>query len=151
MPPPRGDARVIWSWALFDFANSPFATLVVTFVYATYFTSSIAADEIHGTALWSRGVTITALLVALGSPVLGALADRGGYRKRFLLVSVLICVAGTTALYTVLPGQVLLALTLVVVANVAFELSEVFYNAFLPDIAPRARVGAVSGLGWGLG
>ena len=147
----RGDARAIWSWALFDFANSPFTTLVVTFVYATYFTRAIADNEIHGTALWSRGVTITALLVALASPLLGALADRGGYRKLFLVVSVLICVVGTVALYAVGPGQVLLALTVVVIANVAFELSEVFYNAFLPDIAPSERVGAVSGLGWGLG
>ena len=149
--PARGNARTIWSWAFFDFANSPFTTLVVTFVYATYFTRAIADDEIHGTALWSRGVTLTALLVAFGSPVLGALADRGGYRKLFLLVSVLICCVGTVGLYTVLPGHVLLALTLVVIANVAFEFSEVFYNAFLPDIARPERVGAVSGLGWGLG
>ena len=91
------------------------------------------------------------MLVALGSPALGALADRGGYRKLFLLVSVLVCVVGTTLLYTVLPGHVLLALTLVVVANVAFEFSGVFYNAFLPDIARPERIGAVSGLGWGLG
>ncbi len=147
----RGNARAIWSWAMFDFANSPFTTLVVTFVYATYFTRAIADNEIHGTALWSRGVTITALIVALGSPVLGALADRGGYRKSFLLTAVLVCVVATVALYAVLPGHVLLALSLVVIANVAFEFSEVFYNAFLPDIARPERVGAVSGLGWGLG
>ena len=58
----KDSARTVWSWALFDFANSPFSTLVVTFVYATYFTQAIAVDEITGTALWSRGVTITALI-----------------------------------------------------------------------------------------
>jgi UMF1 family MFS transporter len=147
----RGYDRAVWSWALFDFANSPFTTLLVTFVYATYFTQAIAPDPISGTALWSRAVTITGLVVALSSPVLGALADRGGYRKLFLALCVLVCAAATTALYTVLPGQVLLALTVFIVANIAFELAEVFYNAFLPDIAPRGRVGSVSGLGWGLG
>jgi MFS transporter, UMF1 family len=147
----RESKRAVWSWALFDFANSPFATLVVTFVYATYFTQVIAADTISGTTLWSRAVTITALIVAVSSPVLGAFADRGGYRKLFVVLAVLVCAAATTALYRVLPGQALLALALFVVANVAFEFAEVFYNAFLPDIAAPERVGRVSGLGWGLG
>jgi UMF1 family MFS transporter len=143
--------RAIWSWALFDFANSPFTTLVVTFVYATYFTQAIAADPIAGTALWSRGVTITAIIVALASPLLGALADRGGYRKLFVVVSMLVCAGATSALYTVLPGQIVAALAVVVVANVAFEFTTVFYNAFLPDIAPAGRMGTISGWGWGLG
>ncbi|HLF23212.1 MAG TPA: MFS transporter [Burkholderiales bacterium] len=143
--------RAISAWALYDFADSPFTTLVITFVYATYFTQAIAADPIQGTALWSRAITITALIVALGSPLLGALADRGGYRKLFILLSVLVCAAATAALYKVLPGQVLQALILVVIANVAFEFGTVFYNAFLPDVAPRGRIGTVSGIGWGLG
>jgi UMF1 family MFS transporter len=147
----RGSMRAIWSWALFDFANSPFTTLVVTFVYATYFTQAIAADPISGTALWSRAVSITALIVAIASPVLGAIADRGGYRKLFFIITVVVCIIATTVLYRALPGQVLFALVVFVVANVAFEACEVFYNAFLPDLAPRERIGFVSGLGWGLG
>jgi UMF1 family MFS transporter len=145
------NTRTVWSWALYDFADSPFTTLVVTFVYATYFTQAIAADPISGTALWSRAVTITALIVAFASPILGALADRGGYRKLFVLLSVIVCAAATAGLYTALPGEVLLALALFVVANVAFELGTVFYNAFLPDVAPPGRIGTVSGVGWGLG
>ncbi len=143
--------RTIWSWALYDFANSPFTTLIVTFVYATYFTEAIARDSISGTALWSRGITITALIVAVVSPALGALADRGGYRKLFVLFATVACATATAALYTVLPGQVVTALVLVIVANVAFELGTVFYNAFLPDIAPPERIGTVSGWAWGLG
>jgi UMF1 family MFS transporter len=143
--------RTVWSWALYDFANSPFTTLVVTFIYATYFTQAIASDPIAGTELWSRAVALTALIVAIASPLLGALADRGGYRKRFVAISVLVCAAATVGLYTVLPGQVLLALTLFVIANIAYEFGEVFYNAFLPDIAPPERVGRISGIGWGLG
>jgi len=143
--------RAVWSWALFDFANSPFTTLVVTFVYATYFTQAIAPDPVQGTAQWSRAITITALIVALSSPILGALADRGGYRKLFVLIATGICIAATVALYDVLPGQVMRALTTLVVANVAFEFATVFYNAFLPDVAAPERTGTVSGWGWGLG
>jgi UMF1 family MFS transporter len=143
--------RAIWSWAFFDFANSPFTTLVVTFVYATYFTQAIADDPITGTALWSRAITITAVVVALFSPVLGALADRGGYRKRFVLLSAGLCIAGTAGLYFVEPGHVISALVLVVIANIAFEFATVFYNAFLPDISPPGRIGTISGMGWGLG
>lgn len=148
---PSINTRTIWSWSLYDFADSPFTTLVVTFVYATYFTQAIAPDAITGTALWSRAVTITALVVALASPIMGALADRGGYRKRFVFWSVLICVAATVALFYPKPGDVMFALVAFVIANIAFELANVFYNAFLPDIAPPGRIGTVSGIGWGLG
>ena len=96
--------RAIWSWALYDFANSPFTTLVVTFVYATYFTQAIAPDPITGTALWSRAVTVTALVVAIGSPIFGALADRGGYRKAFVVVFTAVCAGATAGLFGVLPG-----------------------------------------------
>lgn len=150
-PPIRYRSRVVWSWAFFDFANSPFATLVVTFIYATYFTQAIAPDPVTGTALWSRAVTISALVVAFASPFLGALADRGGYRKRLLALFTGIAIAGSVALYPVLPGQVTLALGVFVVANISFELSLVLYNAFLPDIAPPGKIGRVSGFGWGLG
>lgn len=149
-PDARG-SRSVWAWALYDFANSPFTTLVVTFVYSTYFTQAIAADPIRGTALWSRAVTVTALTVAFSSPLLGALADRGGYRKRFLLIATLICIAATASLYRVLPGETLWALLLFVIANIAYELGTVFYNAYLPDIAAPGRMGRVSGWGWGLG
>lgn len=147
----RDSRGAVWSWALYDFANSPFTTLVVTFIYATYFTQAIASDPISGTELWSRAVAITAVIVAIASPILGALADRGGYRKLFVGVSVVVCAVASVGLYTVMPGQVLLALTLFVVANIAYEFGEVFYNAFLPDIASPNRVGRVSGIGWGLG
>ena len=81
------DKKTIASWAMYDFANSAFTTLVVTFIYSTYFVKSLASSEIIGTTLWSRGVTFSAIAVALVSPLAGALADRGGYRKSFLLFS----------------------------------------------------------------
>ena len=141
----------MWAWALYDFANSAFTTLVVTFIYATYFTQAIAENEIVGTELWSRAVTLTAIVVALLSPYVGAVADRGGYRKRFLFISTTVCVAATFALYFAAPGQVGIALTIFVIANIAFEIGNVFYNAFLPDISTPEKIGRISGYGWALG
>lgn len=149
--PDNSRKRSVIAWVLYDFANSPFTTLIVTFIYATYFTEAIASDAISGTVLWSRAVTITAIVVALASPVLGAIADRGGLRLTFILFSTLISAAATTALYWILPGQIIAALVLVIVANIAFEFGTVFYNAFLPDISTPRTIGTISGWGWGFG
>lgn len=143
--------RTVWAWSLYDFANSAFTTLVVTFIYATYFTQAIAENAIIGTELWSRAVTLTAVVVAVLSPYVGAIADRGGYRKRFLFIATTICVLGTIALYFAAPGQVMMALTFFVIANIAFEMGNVFYNAFLPEISTPEKIGRVSGYGWALG
>ena len=136
---------------MYDFANSAFTTLVVTFIYATYFTEAIASDSTTGTSYWSLGVGISAILVAVVSPYAGAIADQGGYRKRFLLISTILGVAATVALFFPLPGQVWFAILVFVVGNFAFEIGLVFYNAFLPEIAPPDKIGRVSGFAWGLG
>ncbi|TDJ52921.1 MAG: MFS transporter [Gemmatimonadetes bacterium] len=146
--------RTVAAWCFYDWANSAFTTMVVTFVYATYFTKTFAANEDLGTELWSKGIVVSAILIALLSPVLGTMADRGGARLRALILATLVCVMATVALTFVAPGgnnAVVLALGIFVVANVAFEVGMVFYNAFLPAIVPRERIGRVSGYGWGLG
>jgi len=143
--------RILFCWVMFDFANSAYTTLVVTFVYSTYFVSTIAPDPVTGTALWSRGVTVTALCVAFLSPVLGALADQGGFRKSFLFLSTAVSVTGTAVLYWIEPGQVVWALVWFVISNIAFEFANVFYNAYLPDITTSGNIGRVSGVGWGAG
>ncbi len=146
--------RAVAAWCFFDWANSAFATLVVTYIYSTYFARAIAPDEIRGTALWSRALTIAALLIALLSPVLGATADRRGARKRFLAATTVVSVLATIALTFVAPGSdnaIFAAIALFVVANVAFEMGMVFYNALLPGLVSEEWVGRVSGYGWGLG
>ncbi len=147
----KPNRKTIWSWALYDFANSSFTTLTVTFIYATYFTLGIAENETEGTRQWSTAIAITALVVAVLSPYLGALADRGGLRKRFLATSTIICVAGSVLLFFPQEGQVGFALAVFVITNIAFEMGNVFYNAYLPDIAPAEQIGRISGYGWGLG
>lgn len=145
------DKKKVLAWAFYDFGNSAFTTLVVTFIYSTYFAKTMAPTEVEGTALWSRGITVTALLVALLSPLTGAMADRGGFRKRFLLLTTLAVIVPTALLYGFGSDQALAALVVFVVANTMFELSGTFYNAFLPTIASEDSIGRVSGYGWGFG
>jgi UMF1 family MFS transporter len=151
-PPARGDRRVILGWALYDFANSAYTTLVVTFIYAVYFTTQIAPDDgVTGPVYWSRAVTISALTVAFLSPFMGALADRSGYRRHFLVVATVLTIGTVCLLYFPLPGEIALALVLFVVSDIAYEMAGVFYNSYLPDVAPPDRIGRVSGYGWALG
>jgi UMF1 family MFS transporter len=153
-PPTNRARRSIVAWCLYDFANSPFTTVVVTFLYAQYFERSVRAegDSELGIRMWAMGATVSAIVGALLSPFLGALADRGGFRKLSVGVFTATTIAATTALYFLpLPGSALLAVCVFVVADVSFELGGVFYNAFLPDIASQERIGRVSGYGWALG
>lgn len=148
------DRRVIAAWCLYDWGNSAFTTLVVTFVYATYFTQAIAPDELTGTAQWARAVGISAIVIGLLAPILGVVADKTGRRKEFLAVTTVISVLATVALAFIAPGTpdaVFWSLTAFVIANVGFELGIVFYNSFLPIIASPDRLGRISGIGWGVG
>ena len=153
MSAPRlsGMRRQVIAWSLYDFANSAFTTLVVTFIYASYFVQGIALDENEGTRQWSLAVTATAVVVALASPYLGAMADRGGRRKRMLFIATLVAILGSVGLFFPSAGHVWVALTTFAIANIAFEIANVFYNAYLPDIAPQERIGRISGYGWAAG
>ena len=143
--------KEIWSWCFYDFGNSAFTTLVITFIYSTYFTKAIAENEIDGTYLWSQAIAITAVIVSLLSPILGAIADKGGYRKIFLTLTTYMSIGATALLFFPIKGQILFALILVVIANVNFELGGVFYNAYLPEIVSLKKIGRISGIGWGAG
>ncbi len=152
--PRGGGTGPIVAWTLYDWANSAFTTIIVTFVYSAYFAGAMAGDEEMGLAYWTRAISVSAVIIAVLSPVVGAMADRGGRRRRYLIISTLVCVTFTALLTFVSPGTphaVLVALSLFVVANVAFEVGGVFYNSFLPVIAPPDRVGTISGIGWGVG
>jgi UMF1 family MFS transporter len=146
-------SRARFSWALFDFANSGFPTVVSTFVFSAYFTQAIAPDAETGTALWGTAMGIAGLLIALTSPVTGAIADHTGRRKPWLALFTLICVAATAALWFATPGaqSIPLALTAAVFGTVGFEVGLVFYNAMLPDLVSQERMGRLSGQAWGFG
>jgi UMF1 family MFS transporter len=143
--------REIGSWCLYDFANSAFTTLIVTFIFSEFFTRVIAADNVSGTVIWSRAVNISAIIVALSTPVLGAIADFSRRKKLFLLLATLQTIIFTVLLFFMGPGMAFLAAVVFVAANVGFEGANVFYNAFLPEIATSKNMGRISGYGWALG
>jgi len=143
--------KALWGWALYDFGNSAFFTVILTFTYAVFFAEEIVPDGTIGSVVWATGVTVSGLIVAVSSPFLGALADRGGHRRRYLLIATAIAVLGTALLYFPTPGEVRLALVIFVIANVAAELASVFYNSYLPDVSTPDNIGKISGYGWSLG
>ena len=147
------DKRGLISWCLYDWANSAFPTVIITFVFATYFTGAVAADKVSGTAHWGYAMSLSALAVAIAAPVFGAIADNAGRRKPWLGAFTLICIMGSTVLWWIKPDPsfALMALMLAGLANFAFETGMVFYNAMLPSLAPESHVGRISGWGWGLG
>ncbi len=149
----KAERKGIFAWCLYDWANSPFTTVVITFVFSAYFTKAVAPDEVTGTSLWGYAMSLSGLAIALTAPIFGSIADKTGRRKPWLLLFTLLCAATTVFLWQIKPeaAYVTLALTLAAIANYGFESAMVFYNAMLPDIAPRHKIGRVSGWGWGLG
>ena len=145
--------RGLAAWCFFDWANSAFPTVLTTFVFATYFTKSVAVDEISGTSQWGVAMSLSALAVALFGPVLGAIADNTGRRKPWLAFFTLLAALGAMMLWTVKPNTAFIvhALFWVALANFGFEMGMVFYNAMLPDLAATEKLGRWSGWGWGLG
>ena len=144
--------KTIWGWALYDFGNSAFFTVIVTFLYGAFFADVIVPEgDTPGSVIWANGLTVAGVIIALTSPFLGALADRGGYRRRYLFIATAVAIVGTALLYFPTPGEVRLALVIFVIANVAAELAMVFYNAYLPDISTPDIIGKISGYGWALG
>ena len=143
--------RTIFSWSMYDFANQPFTTVIITFLYSAYFAKGIAPNEEIGLILWSRGITTTALVVAIISPLMGAIADQGGYRKFSLIFWTWVCIIGSFFSFYALPGETYKALFCIIIANIGFEMGGVFCNAYLPDIAPKKKVGRISGYGWSFG
>ena len=141
------------SWALYDWANSPFTTLIVTFIFPAYFQAAVVGDPVKGQAIWGYVIAGSGILIAIVAPPLGAIADVGGSRKPWVLVFTAICAVASALLWFVFPSPAFLgfAVVCVVIANVGFEFGVVFNNAMLPDLTPPSRLGRLSGWAWGLG
>ena len=142
-----------FAWALFDWANSPFNTLIITFVFPAYFATAIIGDQVRGQAIWGYAIGASGLVVALLSPPLGAIADVGGRRKPWIMGFALVSIVATALLWFAAPSvaSAPLALACVVIANVGVALGTMFNNAMLPDIVTRERLGRLSAWAWGLG
>lgn len=150
--PGNGRGAVI-GWCLYDWAMSAFNTVIGTFVFSVYFARGIVGDQVEGPALWGQAVAISGFFVLILSPFLGGVADHGGRRKLWLAAFTIGAIVPTALLWfsAPTPDAIVPTMALVVLSTIAFELTYVFYNTLLLDVAPADRLGRISGLGWGLG
>lgn len=142
--------RERWSWYVYDFGNSAYAAVVLLAVYSAYFKQQVVGGA-EGSRLWGLSIGIAMLVVAVISPVLGALADFSATKKRILFVFTAVSVTFTALLFFVRQGDVLIGMLFFILAEIGYRGAQVFYNALLPDIAEPEKMGEVSGNGWAIG
>src|SRR3972149_6918416 len=141
----------LWSWVLYDISGGVFSLLILTLIYAVYFKEVVFNSSPIGDFAWGASVSVSIIIVALTSPVLGALADFSGLKKRFLGITTVSCIFFTSMLYFVGRGDIVKGVSLFILANVFNASCLTFYNAFLIDISKRDNVGRISGIGWAAG
>ncbi len=143
--------REVFGWAMYDFANSGYTTVVITAVFAAYFVGGVADGAPWATLAWTSGLSLSYLIVMLTMPGLGAWADRVAGKKRMLMWVTAGCVISTAALAAVGPGQVAWGLLILVLSNTFFSYGESLTASFLPELSKPQFMGRVSGWGWALG
>lgn len=150
----RASRRELLGWAMFDFANSSYTTVIITVVFCIIFPRIVVGDGPEyrlGNLLWSTSLSISYLVVLLSAPILGAIMDYTGSKKKFLFGSYLLTVIATAALFFVGPGSIMLGMFLIILSNIGFSYSESFVSSFLPDLGPPEDLGKISGYAWSLG
>ncbi len=143
--------REAWAWAMYDFANSGYTTVVITAIFNAYFVAVVAGNAPWATLAWTASLAVSYALIMVTAPLLGAYADAYAAKKRLLLATTAGCVVFTAALYFVAPGNLWLAVLLIVLSNFFFGSGENLIAAFLPELARGRALGKVSGWGWSLG
>ena len=144
--------RAIRSWMLFDWAAQPFFTVVITFIFGSYFVSRLAVDPVAGQAAWGYSITIAGFAIAILAPVLGAIADATGARKRWIAFFASIKIVALLLLWFAAPGSALwLPMLCIIVAMIAAEFSIVFNDSMMPRLIAKEDIGRVSNIAWGLG
>ncbi|MBF0276224.1 MAG: MFS transporter [SAR324 cluster bacterium] len=149
---PPVQKREIFGWAMYDFANSSYTTVVITVIYSAFFVEQIVpASSTAKDSYWSIAIILATIVSLIFSPFVGVLCDFSGHKKKYLMASTLLCSLGTAALFWVEPGSVTLGIFLLVISNVGFMLGENFCASFLPDLASKEKMALISGIGWGIG
>ena len=146
-------SKLIWGWAMYDWANSAFATTVMAGFFPIFFKQywSIGVDVNQSTAMLGFGNSIASLLVALMAPILGAIADRGSFKKKFLISFAYLGVLMTAGLYLVGKGEWVVAIFVYVMGVIGFSGANIFYDSLLPSVADESNVDSVSSLGFAMG
>ena len=135
--------KKIFNFALYDFANSAFTTIIITFIFSTYFAKQIAPNPVLGQSYWGWTIGITGVVVALIGPLLGTIADKKNYTEFFIKIFTIICISLTCLLWFSKPSEKYLIYTLFIVglANIFYELSLIFYNSTLKKISESNNLG----------
>lgn len=143
--------REVFGWAMYDFANSGYTTVVITAVFAAYFVGGIAGNAEWATFAWTAALSASYAIVMVTMPSIGAYADLRAAKKRLLMLFTAACVVSTAGLALAGQGTVALAIALIVVSNTFYSYGESLTAAFLPELARPESLGTVSGWGWGFG
>jgi MFS transporter, UMF1 family len=143
--------REVFGWAMYDFANSGYTTVVITAVFAAYFVGGIAQKAEWATFAWTAALSVSYAIVMLTMPSLGAYADLHAAKKRLLVLTTIACVIATASLAFAGPGSVTLAILLIILSNTFYAYGESLTGAFLPELAKPEAFGKVSGWGWSFG
>jgi UMF1 family MFS transporter len=149
--PPRS---AVIAWIFFDWAAQPYFTLITTFVFAPYFATHVASDPANGQSLWGFATAAAGLLIALLSPLLGAIADASGRRKPWIAAFGALLVIGSALMWFGKPGDISVIPALLIaygIATIGVEFATVFNNAMMPSLVPPDRIGRLSGTGWATG
>ena len=154
-PVKQAPTRALVSWVMFDWAAQPYYTLVLTFLFAPYFATIVVGDAAHGQTLWGYAAAAAGVMIAIGSPLLGAFADGRGRRKPWIALFSLAFIAGLATLWLAKPAADSITIALVlagfVLATMAAEFTQVFTNAIMPTLVPADKLGRLSGTGWAVG
>jgi MFS transporter, UMF1 family len=143
--------REVWAWAMYDFANSGYTTVVITAVFSAYFVAVVAGNAPWATFAWTLALSLSYALVMVSAPLIGAWADAHASKKSLLWLTTLGCVGFTALLWFAAPGALLLAIAALILSNYFFGTGENLIAAFLPELARPRALGRVSGWGWSLG
>ncbi|MCU0734048.1 MAG: MFS transporter, partial [Methylotetracoccus sp.] len=141
----------VWSWAMYDFANSSYTTVVITALFNAYFVNIVAEGSDWGTLAWTGSLAVSYLLIMFTAPLLGAFADAYAAKKRVLFATTIGCVVLTAGFALVGKGDLIVGVALIILSNFCFGSGENIIAAFLPELASEEGMGKISGWGWSLG
>ncbi len=138
------------AWYLYDFGNSAYASVVLLAVYSAYFQKQVVGGA-EGSRLWGLTISVAMILVAITAPIMGAIADYSGAKKRFLFFFTALSVIFTALLFFTKQGTIALAIGFFLLAEIGYRAAQVFYDALLPEIAAPEETGRIAGTGWAIG
>lgn len=149
----KNNRKSVWGWYFYDWAAQPYNTLLITFIFAPYFSSAVASNSVDGQTMWATMIALSGFFLAFTSPIFGAIADSAGPRKPWIFLFSIMYIIGAAYLWNATPNMasVTMVLLMFAIGMIGMELSQTFVNSMLPSLASRTEIGRISGSGWAFG